>query len=397
MAQYLTNSTARIGFVFEVDGVEQPASAITVTVLRPDGTEVVTDGAGTLTPGTSGTYYYDVPHTTISTYTGQWTQIWEANYGGQLFTRTLYFTVGTRLSAWSMSNIRRKIAKSLRDYWLVIVTDLGTNRQVIDTARLYHDSGFFARAWVRSFYGTESNLGLERQCVSFSASTMTLAQALATTTAVGDRFDAHRRWSFEEYREAINNAIDTLFPKIYLPVVDEYSITTVAGQTDYDISNLQYPVSNLGRVEIETTTGRSWAPHTPSLDPDRATLRLDGSQSIPGGKKLRISYEARIPRLINEWDVLECDESRSDSVIAYLTYKIPVFLFTTEISHSPSTQHARAESLIEKFEERAKDALESVRMRRLPGQVIPGGFGAPGYGTRGTGGYNGSYFPNLVD
>ncbi len=396
MAQYLTNSSARIGFIFEVDGIETAASSITVTVTRPDGTTVITNGVATLMPGTTGTYYYDVPHTTILTYTGRWVQLWQASYGGLTFSRTLYFTVGTRLSVWSMSTIRRKIAKSLRDYWPAIVTDIGTSRQIIDTARLYQDAGFFARAWTRPYFGTEANLGLERQASAFSSATVSLAQALATTTAVGDRFDIHRRWSFDEYREAINNAIDTLFPKIYLPVVDEYSLTSVAGGTDYDISNLQYPVSNLGRVEIETTDNRSWAPHTPALDPDRATLRLD-SGSIPGGKKIRISYEARIPRLVNEWDVLECDDSRTDAIVAYLTYKAPVFLFRIEISNSPSTQHARAESLIKQFEDAAKDALEAVRMRRLPGQVIPGGFGATGYGTNRTGGGSGSYFPNLVD
>lgn len=396
MAQYLTSSTARIGFVFSVDGEETAATSVSVTVTRPDATVVVTSSAATLLSGSIGTYYYDVSSTIISTYTGRWTQVWTAVYNGQTTVQTKYFTVGTRLSVWSMRSLRRKIAQSLRDYTLATCTAIGSSRQVIDTDRLYQDGAYFARAWVRSFSGTESNIGLERQAGSFDSGTLTLAQALATTTAVGDKFDIHRRWSFEEYREAINDAIASLFPKIYLPVVDDTSILTTAGDTNYDVSNLQYPIANLGWVEIETTSDRPWAPTTCKLDPDRAILRMDGT-SLPGDKHLRIFYEARVPKLVNEFDVLECEESRTDAIIAYLTYKVPVNLYMMEIAMTPSTATTQAEALIKRFEDESKMALESARMRRLPGRVIPGNFGVNGYGSSSWRDRPGDYLGELVD
>lgn len=378
MTQYLTNSTARIAYEFTADGEpESPSSASISSITRPDGTVVLTSLTPTLSDGTVSTYYYDIPAATISTYTGAWSATWVFTLGAQTLTETVYYTVGTSANVLSMRQIRRAVARSLRDLWQIVATSNGTAYTIVDSQRLYQIEGFFEHAWVMSTWGTPDNIGAEREVGGFSSNTMTLYQPLETASLQGDEFDTHKRWTFTEYHQAIDDALNEVYPNIFQPVVDE-TITTTSGVSVYNVDALPYPISHLGHVELETITNRPWRPISAALDPDKHILRL-GNNPIPGGKKLRIYYEARIRPMTSELDSLDADEIRLEAIKSFLAYAVPVRLFYMQLSTAPSAQVPGLERQIEKYEKKAKDALQSVRMRRIPGRVIDGTFGVPGY------------------
>ena len=390
MAQFLTNSLARIGFIFTVDGEEATATTASVTIRRPDGTAVVSSATPTIQTGTLGTYYYDIPAATISTYSGHWSAAWTFTYGSNSLSQTTRFTVGPTASTVSMRQIRRAVAQRLRDHWAVTATAAGTAYQIIDTTRLaqYADD-YFAQGTALCWSGTTSNVGQERPIGSFASSTAVLSTPFTDIRASGDKFDFHKRFTHQEYRNAINDAVAEMYPHIYLPVVDE-THTTTAGDVDYDISDLTFPITNLGWVEIETDTNRPWVPVTGKLDPDRRTLRFD--DAIPGSKKLRIIYEARIGPLINEEDILESEESRLQAILNYLYHAVPAKLWEYELAMQPIAEASLVERRIDRYNDLAQKELQSARMRRLAGRVISGDWGAPGL-YRGTGDWDrGKYF-----
>jgi hypothetical protein len=373
MAQYLTNSTARIGFIFLVDGEETQADSASIDVYDPSGTLIVDDGVPALKAGTVGSYTYELTSAQIAEKTGAWKAVWTLAYGSTVLTKNTWFTVGTTAEVISLRELRRSIAQRHRDLWAAVVTANGTAYQIIDTIRLHHASAFFANAWTLATRGTSDNLGLARQAMSFEGGTVELAEPYPASPSIADQFDIHRRFSPVEYREAINEALAEAYPRIYLPCVDETTVG-VGGQSDYDVSGLPFPITQVGWVEIETTPLRPWMAVTASLDPDRRILRLDRNAAV-GGKKIRIVYESRMGPLLNEDDVLEVEQSRLQSIKSYLHHATWGKLLELEYDQQPPAEAARLEKMLVFHQKKAEEAIKAAQMRRLTTRVQHGRFG----------------------
>lgn len=373
MAEYLINTEAAIGFVFTVDNVEAAATGgVTVTVTRPDGVQIVINGAATLVAGTVGTYSYALSAAQIGTNAGTWRALWTVSHLASTFTQAGSFQVGVRAAFFSGLDLRRRVGRRMRDYWNAVATANGTNAQVIDRTRLFHGAGYFARAHVKSMSGNGLNLYQERDAGAFSNGTVTLTSSFSGATSIGDEFDLHKRWTFAEYRDAINDAIGDLYPKIYLPVIDETIIST--GALRYNVESLANPISELGTVEIETSSSRPWQQRTAILSADKRVVEFD-LPAPTAGKKIRLIYEGRVMPLVNEFDIVEADPVTIEAILGYLWLAIPKNLLGYELAEAPVTELPRLERLIDRYGKLAEERLASARQRRLRSMIVDGTFG----------------------
>lgn len=386
MAQYLINTEIYIGYVFTVDNDEAEAGGVTVTITRPDGTTIVTNGAATVVAGTVGTYQYYLSAAQIGTHAGTWTAIWTITYLSSTLTQVTSFVVGARAAFFSGADIRRRVGRRMRDYWQAFATAGGTQYQVIDRTRLYHGAGFFSKAHVKGISGNAANLLQERDAGAFSGGTITLTSSFSGATVQEEEFDIHKRWTFQEYRDAINDAINELYPKIYLPVVDETTIAT-SGTLRYNIESLAVPLSELGTVEIETSARRPWQQRSAIVSADKRYLEFD-LPAPSAGRKIRIIYEGRIQPLVNEFDIIEADPVTIEAILSYLWVAVPSKLIGYELAEAPVTELPRLERMVDRYAKMGEDVLKSSRQRRLRSMIVDGTFGG-GFSAGVGGGDNG--------
>lgn len=118
----------------------------------------------------------------------------------------------------SLAEIRRRVARSLRDYRRAVATSPGSTTTLVDIFNLVNNTDYYRGAEIVCVTGHPENIGKKRKVVSsaYETGTATFIPPLPQPTQVGDVFDMYRfarvPFMIQEYDDAINDAIAAAWP-----------------------------------------------------------------------------------------------------------------------------------------------------------------------------------------
>jgi hypothetical protein len=118
----------------------------------------------------------------------------------------------------TLSELRRRVARAVRDYRQVITTAQGSTTTVVDIFNLVNNTDYYRGAELICTVGHPENIGKKRKVVSssFEGGVVTFTPPLPHGTQLGDQFDIFRfarlPFGISEYDQAINDAIAAAYP-----------------------------------------------------------------------------------------------------------------------------------------------------------------------------------------
>jgi hypothetical protein len=118
----------------------------------------------------------------------------------------------------TLSTIRERLGRAVGFYFNSTTTGGGSSTTLVDTSIVKHDSGILPNKWVLITSGSAD--GQVRRIASISGSTVTVTSAFSATIATSVTYEL---FVFDPgiMVDAIGQALRTVFPSLYLPIVDE--------------------------------------------------------------------------------------------------------------------------------------------------------------------------------
>ena len=194
---------------------------------------------------------------------------------------------------------------------------------------LWQPDDFYNEGHYEVYVYAGTNIGVTKRVTDWVLSTflLTVHSAYAAASAASSYIELHRIFSEDEYRKAINLAIESL-PKVYLIDKINETIVLVADTYEYTLpSGFNYihritteKSADSGKFEeANVINPRDWRLISPR------TLKLNKScYSITAGKDLRIEGQGRQALVTADTDVIELPPD-------WLVYKAITFLPTNKI------------------------------------------------------------------
>lgn len=217
--------------------------------------------------------------------------------------------------------LRRKLGRRLRDLeWGVTTANGSTTSAICAEVRIarYRDDHF--NNWLfNRLTGTPEWTVVTDWATA--TDTFTLAPAIASVGS-GVEFEVTRRWTPEEYRDALNWAIVASFPILSRAIITT-SVLTEADTYQYTIpAHIRFPAS----VEVESNNNLTGATQDVRGFPWKAAphrIIHDGLQQIvefdvkpTASRRLRITGTGALSQLYSDDDYVEVVEPQTELLIA---------------------------------------------------------------------------------
>ena len=115
---------------------------------------------------------------------------------------------------------------------------------------------------------------------------------------------ASPRWTLDEKKTAINDAIRDAFPTIQVPYIDQTTITLSDGTFEYAVPATLQRANDLIEVWVEPDSGEGWKRQGGGwrVRENNGTLKLYIDEVWDSGKKLRLVYAGQQPALSADGD-----------------------------------------------------------------------------------------------
>jgi len=211
----------------------------------------------------------------------------------------------------ALSVVRQYLSSSVGDL-IMGTADSGTSTTLVSTM-LREANDFYNDHNYRCYIYGGANIGEEREVSDWTlttpANTLTLAPAYTAAIDNTSKFELHYIFTEDEYRKAINLAIETLAGKYFVDIKDE-STFLVASTYEYAL-----PLSMLGviRTITEKTADSGVFNASDEIDPRNwdiirsypPKLKLHESYySVSAGKDLRIEGYGSQPIISADTDII---------------------------------------------------------------------------------------------
>lgn len=200
-----------------------------------------------------------------------------------------------------------------------------------------------------------------------STKTFTLSPAI-TSIAADDGFEITGRWTPEEYRVAINEAIKSSYPVLNRNIVHEGYLT----EEDVFSYNVPGDIRTVSKVEIgdisdSTTNNHPWREIPFKAFKDGLTRKIEFKRNPPyseGQRPIRIWGTGPLQQVYEDSDLVEVD----DHQVLLLSYKTAFHLYTLKAAKAASTDRAyfqeMAKFYLSLYNENAKSAGSGRQPRR---------------------------------
>lgn len=231
--------------------------------------------------------------------------------------------------------LRQGLGTMLNDMVIATTTSIGntTTANISDLKVIRWPDDYFI-----DFFFHATALG-DKSIVTDSAKTggvITVSPAV-TSIASGVAVELTRRFTPEDYRDAINWAIAAAYPKL------NRTVTVTSLRTAEDIYQIQVPqdIRVVKKVEIETDSsglttpltaterGHPWREIPYSLIPDGLVQFIEFKNQLPydpAARRLRVTGEGLLSRVYNDSDMVEIVEPQSTLLLflaAHHLYTLP--------------------------------------------------------------------------
>lgn len=198
----------------------------------------------------------------------------------------------------AFSVVRQHVSAQVGD--LILSTpSTATSTTAVDTLMRKGDD-YYNEHHYRGYCYEGTAIGQEREVSDWvnSSNTITFDPAFSPALTTGDKLEYHYIFTEDEYRKAINLAIDRLADGKYLiDKTDETTITLVADTYEYSLPTDMYYVH---RIITETEAGGGEFEEENVIDPrdwrliSSRKLKLDEDRySITAGKDLRLEGQGK--------------------------------------------------------------------------------------------------------
>jgi hypothetical protein len=332
-------------------GVPQSNATLTYTLVGPTGTSLVAAQAVTI-GAEAGWYEYSLDGVTHLSNPGLYTELWTGTLGsGKVRHQSRFLCLAGDLPIIARWELRHWIARLCDDLTRGTVSANGTSTTAVDTDL---DEPDWGGAQIYIYGGTGA--GQARTISSSSAGTLTISRAWATNLSASapvSRYELHRRFTVDDYNDAINLVITERAAHALIPVVDE-TTTETTSTYEYDLPQGLHWVYQIWHRDTSAASN-DWFPLTPHVDfeivPGRRTLRLPGATT---------NYRLRLVAQIRP-DIMLRDQSYCEMDPAYVAFKAAAHLLQSQIS-SPSTDLDAMQARAERYDRQA----ENIRPRTKP-------------------------------
>lgn len=200
-----------------------------------------------------------------------------------------------------------------------------------------------------------------------STGNLSLSPAI-TAVATSDVFEITSRWTPEEYRVAINEAIKSSYPILNRSVVYE-GYLTAENVFDYTVPGSIRTVSKveIGDITDSETGNHPWREIPYRAYKDGLTRKIEFKRNPPwseGSRPLRIWGTAPLQQVYDDSDLVEVD----DHQVLLLSYKTAFHLYTLKAAKAASTDRAyfqeMAKFYLSLYNENTKSAGSGRQPRR---------------------------------
>lgn len=207
-----------------------------------------------------------------------------------------------------LRELRESIGKEIRELRTgVCVAGTSTSQVVVQTAGIQRAPTNYYNGWFVNNFTRSAWSVVTASTRNASDNTCTVSPVI-TAQASGDEIELLRRFTPDEYRDAINWAITTSYP-VLGKVTDYREIMTATNIFEYD---LPLSIRNIKSVEIESlnnsdstvqaTRGHPWSEIPYEIIQDGIHNRLRLRSYYPPARRLRIVYFIPLDNLYNEAD-----------------------------------------------------------------------------------------------
>lgn len=287
------------------------------------------DSSATVSPSTIAAALAAETYTFTFTYSAgspaQWFRVRAydgSNYSSLSDARPFHGGGGTTLAT-----LRQKLGAEIRDMVVGTATGGSTATATVTNPRFtrwrddYFNNQFFNNT-------TNGNWTVVTDwAVSTGTGTFTLSPAITSVTN-GDNIEVSRRWTPEEYRDAINWAITALYPTF------NRSIVNTGLRTDTNIYQFDVPhdIRAVTSVEIESwannssedaaTRGHPWVDVPFRIIRDGLRQKIEIERNYSPDRRLRIMGTGTLSQLYNDTDYVELIDPDIDIVVYYAAFHL---------------------------------------------------------------------------
>lgn len=261
---------------------------------------------------------------------------------------------------------RVQLSKDLGDYFASTATANGAagGTTIVDAtlADWDADSFFLQRRRTMVYHVDDDEERRADESVGLTGSpidTLTLTRGFSAQVATDDNYEVHKLFSVAQKIDAINQAVDLIWPRLFLPA--ETTITTVANQMDYDVSAAGFFNNVVRDVRVESTADTEHWVRVFNWE-----LRHDDTS---GTLKLHFydpPVEARTVHIFGHKKMALSDYTDKENLLA-LSAQAAIFILEQELM---SGHFVDDRSLLERLYQLNRNRLEE-RIRKYKRQSIP--------------------------
>lgn len=247
----------------------------------------------------------------------------------------------------TLAVLRAALGKRLRDYVAATTTAAGTTTTAICTS---FDVVRYPDNYFNNWFWRNTATGEMSQVTGFTkgTGTLTLSPAVAAVGS-GVGFELTKRWTPDEYRDALNWAIKSSYPTLSRTVIST-SILTKDNVYQYQIPQ---DIRMLGRVEVESTTagtsqatrGHPWSDVPYTIVRDGLVQKIELKRELAAGRRLRLTGTGQLSQLYNDSDYVEIGPPQTD----LLVYLAAHYLWKLLPNDAAATDIDRAEQLADYY------------------------------------------------
>lgn len=261
----------------------------------------------------------------------------------------------------TFSYLKSKIGRRIRDYWAVSSVAGGgtTSVKTSDINVVRHLTDAFVGWIYRNATSGEQSV-VTASSVTAGVCTLTFSPAILTQAAAGISMELFKRFTHEEMREALNEAISYAYPSLSRSLVNQGLRTQAAGDDTVYLFQVPQDFRIVNKLEMESLTwpdstdeathGQPWLEVPFESDIDGLIRTLKVRSKLPDDRRLRISGIGILSQLYNDSDYVEVVHPQTE----LLTDLACAFLYKLQANDGASSDTDRFNALsdyyLSKFE-----------------------------------------------